>query len=80
MRKIAVIAAVAVLATGFGLQAAEKTEPKKGDAAAVVKGNNDFAFDMYGQLRHDEGQPVLLAVQHLDGPGHDSRRRSRRHG
>lgn len=27
----------------------------KGDAAAVVKGNNQFAFDLYGKLREKEG-------------------------
>ncbi|HKI33811.1 MAG TPA: serpin family protein [Gemmataceae bacterium] len=77
MRKIVVIAAVAVLATGLGLPAAEKAEPKNGDVAAVVKGNNEFAFDLYGQLREKEGNrffspysiSTALAMTHVGARG-----------
>ena len=55
MRKLLVITAAAVLASGLALSAAEKTEPKNADVAKVVKGNNEFAFDLYGQLRQKDG-------------------------
>lgn len=55
MRKIVVMMAAAVLVSGLALSAAEKAEPKKGDVATVVKGNNEFAFDLYGQLRKNDG-------------------------
>ena len=32
-----------------------RLNPDKGDVAAVVKGNNEFAFDLYGQLRKQNG-------------------------
>lgn len=56
MRTMIVIAAVAaVFATGVGLTAAKDPEPTKPDVAAVVKGDNEFAFDLYGRLREQDG-------------------------
>jgi serpin B len=51
MRKFLVLAAVAaLLSAGLTLSAAEKTEAEKKVIPGVVKGNNEFAFDLYGQL------------------------------
>ena len=51
MRKFLVLAAVAaLLSTGLTLSAAEKAEAEKKVIPGVVKGNNEFAFDLYGQL------------------------------
>jgi serpin B len=55
MRTIVVLAAVALLASGAGLSAAEKAAPKNADVSTVVKGNNEFAFDLYAQLRKGDG-------------------------
>jgi serpin B len=53
-------ALAAVLATGLALwPAASSAEPPKTAVPAVVKGNNEFAFDLYGQLRQQEGNLFL---------------------
>ena len=36
-----------------------KLNPDKDDVAAAVKGNNEFAFDLYGQLRKQDGNLFL---------------------
>jgi serpin B len=43
-------ALAALLSAGLAIPAAEKTPVKNPDVAAVVKGNNQFAFDLYKQL------------------------------
>jgi serpin B len=56
MRKFLVFAAAAaLLSAGLSLPAAEKTDDGKKAIPGVVKGNNEFAFDLYGQLRPKDG-------------------------
>jgi serpin B len=49
------MAVAAAFAAGVGLLTAKEPEAKKPDVAAVVKGNNQFAFDLYAQLRKQDG-------------------------
>src|SRR5947209_16237467 len=50
------IPACALLALGTMVQAAEKPAAAPGpEQAAVVKGNNEFALELYGRLRSREG-------------------------
>jgi serpin B len=49
------LAALAVIVGGVAPLTAKEAEVKKPDVAAVVKGDNQFAFDLYGQLRDREG-------------------------
>jgi serpin B len=46
---------LAPLTLAVALPAAEPERPAAPDTAAVVKGNNAFAFDLYGRLREKEG-------------------------
>jgi len=56
MRKGSVIAAAAaILATGFGPEGLPGARSQEADVSAVVKGDNEFAFDLYGRLRHHDG-------------------------
>ncbi len=36
------------------------TQAAKADLATVVKGNNDFALDLYARLTREEGGPLHL--------------------
>jgi hypothetical protein len=60
MRKLLLIAVPVVLVAGLGLATPKEVEVKKPVWAAVVKGNNQFAFDLYGQLREKEGNNSLI--------------------
>jgi serpin B len=56
MRKFLVFAAAAaLLSAGLSLPAADKTDAGKTAIPGVVKGNNEFAFDLYNQLRQKDG-------------------------
>jgi hypothetical protein len=44
------------------------------DTVPVVSGNAKFAMDLYAKLKNEQGEPVLLAVQHFDRVGDDVRR------
>ena len=60
MRKFLVLAAAAaILSAGLTLSAAEKTDEGKKAIPGVVKGNNEFAFDLYGQLKKKDGNLFL---------------------
>ena len=48
-------ALLAPLALAAALPAVEPGRAAPEDTAALVKGNNAFAFDLYGQLRSKEG-------------------------
>jgi serpin B len=54
MRNLLVAMALITM-SGIGLVAAKEGEVKNPDVAAVVKGNNEFAFDLYAQIRAREG-------------------------
>jgi len=54
-RTILTSAAVLTAALGLALAPMAKADPKNNDVAEVVKGNNEFAFDLYGQLRKKDG-------------------------
>lgn len=55
MRKLLLTAVPVVLVAGLGPATPKEAEVKKPVWAAVVKGNNQFAFDLYGRLREKEG-------------------------
>jgi hypothetical protein len=59
MRKV--LAAMAVIAVlGIGLAGVkEGTAVKNPDVAALVKGDNEVAFDLYAQLREKDGNLIL---------------------
>jgi serpin B len=46
---------VGLLALAVPVRGVEKEKAGKGDVAEVVKGNNAFAFDLYGRLRTEKG-------------------------
>jgi serpin B len=56
MRKgLMAVAVGTILVTGLGLTAAPEGRADKADVSAVVKGNNEFAFDLYARLRARDG-------------------------
>jgi hypothetical protein len=60
MRKFLVLAAAAaILSAGLTLSAAEKADEEKKTISGAVKGNSEFAFDLYGQLRKKDGNLFL---------------------
>jgi len=54
MRILLGISMVAIL-LALSVSAVAAVKPDTGDQAAVVTGNNEFAFDLYGQLRTHDG-------------------------
>src|SRR5262245_7205096 len=50
---------VGLVLVGTLAYAADKPAAPKEDTEAVVKGNNQFALDLYGQLRQKEGNLFL---------------------
>jgi hypothetical protein len=59
MFKVLIVLGVVLLVAWPALRAAEPAPARNADVAAVVKGNNQFAFDLYGQLRKKDGNPFL---------------------
>jgi serpin B len=55
MRKVLIGVAILAALEGGGLMSANEPNDKKADVAALVKGDNVFAFDLYNQLRAKEG-------------------------
>src|SRR5579884_3912077 len=55
MRKVLIGVAILAALGGGGLMSANEPNDKKADVAALVKGDNAFAFDLYNQLRAQEG-------------------------